>query len=550
MAPKDRPVLSARSRPMKAFKSNPQEPIPYHDRTGDMPISMLVAKFDETDINDDPVSTLQSEWRSTLKDRTGDKNLFTHEETRRDRGSRQALNLRYNGHLGSDVDGPRHSEMMLDFIESDWRDPRGTVDPADMKEMRRQQTARLKFQRIDSDAEFRTTGGGVAPQQMVRDERQAHLLVAPRWKNFEESTDGRREGLRREYSHKSAANKTSHSVTSYGDIIKDSALNVQRKTEIVSNLTDSGALGVGSSRMYHQSVPDHVVTVASYGEVPGRSMLVPSAGGGLKPHIGTIEGAVRDNRVSETMTTMYTVMTQQARKADCGSEDAENSYDQSMLNVSDRKHLEATKDMNYLWYATLADFQSDGKLTSTHRKHKSGISSARLGENTAHDGDLTNESIILTMKQSLNKSEPVSGAVGSKVNSEWSPLSTSGEHFTQRSSRMKMYSQQTNQNNQVVDAIEIGHSVAVKQYKVGAIQDKLNRQYSETTIMRGTSRETIPNRRNRVGNRYMKAGNGSTADGGIKVTTDNNTIDRHSKHPTSKYVNRDLTSDISINEFA
>lgn len=207
---------------------NVDQAMPY----GDMPPSMLMAKHEETNMGPDE-DLYDNYARTTLTDWRPDTTKFEHEEARggvnRNSGM---LQLRYYGHRG-DADDPYRPEIFDGFMGDEDRDPRGSqVDP-DMKELRCQHEARMRFQRFTPDGNESITGGGRSEAQTMADQQTLFRTVRDRLKVFTRQLDGRRNGLRREFQHASDVPKQVR-VQSYGDLIKGHALTPQRRANMVT----------------------------------------------------------------------------------------------------------------------------------------------------------------------------------------------------------------------------------------------------------------------------------------------------------------------------
>jgi hypothetical protein len=198
---------------------------------GDSAPSMLMSKFEETDIGGDE-DEYDNYARDVLVDQRPDTNKFEHEEARGGVNRRAGrLELQYYGHRGS-VDTPYRPEIFDDFMGPEDRDPRGiNVDP-DFKELRRQHAARTRFIRWAADGSDHITGGTRAERKIVADQQQLFRIARDRLKVFSRQLDGQRNPLRREYKHKSEIPKQIL-VQSYGDYIKDYALTPQRRANII-----------------------------------------------------------------------------------------------------------------------------------------------------------------------------------------------------------------------------------------------------------------------------------------------------------------------------
>ncbi len=209
---------------------NIDEAMPY----GDFAPSMLMARYEETDIGNDE-DVYDNYARDTLTDWRPDTNLMAHEEARGSNVTARTgrLDLIYGGHRGT-VDTPYVPERFDQFIGDEDRDPRGiNADGApDMKLFRGQNDERMRFIRWNADGCDNITGGARAERREIADQQAMYGAWKGRLKVFDRQIDGRREGMRRGYEHVSGVDKQVH-VQSYGDYIKDHALTPARRSAII-----------------------------------------------------------------------------------------------------------------------------------------------------------------------------------------------------------------------------------------------------------------------------------------------------------------------------
>ncbi len=200
-------------------------------RYGDMPDELLISRYDETDAGCE--NTYDDFVRDEIRDFTPDKPLFEYEEPRTGGANRAygRLELIHYGHRGK-ADTPYVPERFDGFAGVEDRDPRGTATDPDLKELRKQQEARMRFIRWDKDDSPFTTSGGISETQMMAAKQDAYRRAKSLLKTFDRSIDGRREGMRRAYSIESKIPKQIV-VQSYGDSIKDAALTPTRRVNIL-----------------------------------------------------------------------------------------------------------------------------------------------------------------------------------------------------------------------------------------------------------------------------------------------------------------------------
>lgn len=199
---------------------------------GDIPMSMLAAKYEETDDSFDHETAYHEFARVAACDNRPDRTVFAAEEPRgRNDASKGYLNLLHNGHRG-DAEPPRHPEMFLGFGPED-RDPRGIALEPNMALMARQQDARGRFINFTAENDQNITGGGRSETKAIADNMAVRNETKFRFRQFSRQLDGRREGLHRTWDNVSLLSAV-HAQSSYGDKIKDWSLNPQRRAVVIA----------------------------------------------------------------------------------------------------------------------------------------------------------------------------------------------------------------------------------------------------------------------------------------------------------------------------
>lgn len=199
---------------------------------GDMPMSLLASKFEETEDSFDHETAYHDFARVAACDNRPDRTVFAAEEPRgRNDASKGYLNLLHNGHRG-DAEPPRHPEMFLGFGPED-RDPRGVALDPNMALMARQQDARGRFINFTAENDQNITSGGRSEPKAIADNMAVRVETKHRFKQFSRQLDGRREGLHRTWDNVSLLS-TVHAQSSYGDKIKDWSLNPQRRAVVIA----------------------------------------------------------------------------------------------------------------------------------------------------------------------------------------------------------------------------------------------------------------------------------------------------------------------------
>lgn len=238
-----------------------QSPIEYSldsaMKYGDMPQALLMSKFEETDMGSEE-NLYDNYVRAEIMDRTPDKSKFEHEEPRRNT-SYGKLNLLYNGTRG-EVDTPYRPEYFDGFMGPEDRDPRGIATDPDFKQLKSQHQARNRFVRFSADSTHSITGLGRSEEKVMKDKQTINKYMKQHMKFFNRQLDGRREGLRRDYQHKSNIPKQVV-VQSYGDMVKDYALNPQKRLNVVCERA------IRNSKEYLEETNDADFQIAKYSQI-------------------------------------------------------------------------------------------------------------------------------------------------------------------------------------------------------------------------------------------------------------------------------------------
>lgn len=242
--------------------------VTYEGVYGPMPSSMLMSKFEETNMEMEPAYDDYA--RSLLTDRSPDTNYLAHEEPRQRTGAVSGkLQLQYGGHRG-EVYTPYRPEHFDGFGGPEDADPRGHVLEPDMKAYTAQQDARMRFVRFTPENDAQITGGGRSEVQTMADNQRIFRTTRDRLKVFDRQLDGRREGMRRGFAHKSTVGKHSGLVGSYGDLIKDQALTPQRRRAIICKDV------LSNSCAFRDGMSDQDFVTAKYGQMRQRRAKGPT----------------------------------------------------------------------------------------------------------------------------------------------------------------------------------------------------------------------------------------------------------------------------------
>ena len=316
-------------------------------RSGDVPSTMLMEKFEETDMGVDD-DRYDSFVRTEICNWGPDKGaLFEHEGRRGGvNASKGILQLRANGHRGSaDVEKP---EIFLGFGGPEDRDPRGiNVDP-DMKQLRRQEAARMRFHRFTPDHSDHVTGGGISEAQVMANKQTIFRFNRDRLKVFSRQIDGRREGLRRVYENKSDLQKVVISQ-SYGDYIKDYALNPQRRANLITRNI------LKDTREWRQETSDQDYQIARYSQIC-RKRKTSNTHKRVFDARASDDIAWTDNDTAKCFKAMGLLMSHMVRGKKIKSQCADGDIDmEASRYTQDRKNAPVARDLAMILRSMIAD---------------------------------------------------------------------------------------------------------------------------------------------------------------------------------------------------
>lgn len=243
-------------------------------RYGDMPSEMLMAKFDETNIDSDtyqPLEQINDHWRTTLTDMGPEPRTMEEDQPRTDNQSKAFLNFRHHGNRSEGDYDVHMPEMFLGFHGEEDREPRGgnagtnPMDP-DFKELVKQQQARMRFIKFSPDSANWVTGGMRSEAKVQADNQEMIRQSRHRWKIFDTEYDGRRTGLAMDggINAESRVMQQTALEQSYNDMLTQAAMDRRNKTTILSNKL------FRDTTEYHQNTTDHKFKVAAYGLNPQR----------------------------------------------------------------------------------------------------------------------------------------------------------------------------------------------------------------------------------------------------------------------------------------
>lgn len=329
-------------------------------RYGEMPEEALVKKREETDDLYDGEDAYENYARGIVKDWSPDAVAFESDETRRSYAGKGLINSRYYGGRGTE-NSPAHPEMFLGETDTD---PRGTnVDP-DMRLLREQSRARMRFIRFGADADNSVPESEVSNQDaFYRARILTQKMMQPRLKIFGTSKDGRREGIRREYQHKSAVNKVEEDMyrfrpgeKTFADQIADAALNPQRKTAIISNKV------IRNSKLYHNNTTDHEFAVEKYGQDGRRRKLVTEMKSRVMKNNETAFAAEDTTQAYKSIGLLMGAIVQQKHKAAQDTIRGSNAEGHDLAAEVGRKSAALERDL----LIVVREVERDGRDTGDH----------------------------------------------------------------------------------------------------------------------------------------------------------------------------------------
>mgnify|MGYP003418271010 CR=1 FL=1 len=321
---------------------------------GSMPHGMLAAKFEETDLPSEDVYNNYS--RNLLTDHTPDTNMMAYEEPHGSTDKQAGfLNFRYNGSCtrGSVYDDPYRPEYFDGFAGGDDRDPRGiNVDP-DMRELTKQEQARMRFIRLTPDGSDQVTGGGLSEAQVMANQQKVFRTVRGKLKVFDRQLDGRREGLRRVYGYKSQYSNVQGNISSYGDAITDAALTPQKRANKICQQV------LRNSTAWREETADANFAIAQYGQF-GRKRKCATTYNTVADAINGADGDFSDADASKCYKTAGILMQTIVNNKRNGMAAGDADHGQSTESVA-RKSAALTRDL----IAVTKQATVDGKFATS-----------------------------------------------------------------------------------------------------------------------------------------------------------------------------------------
>lgn len=222
-----------------------------------IPLSMFIGKYEETDF---PISDVDGYQRELLSSVGPENPTFESEKGRNAKGFDQHLQLRYEGHRGS---ATPWTEGQFTGIMGSSKDPTAegydaraaNVDP-DMKQLVKQERARMRFIRFTAENDQKITGGGRAEARAIKDRVDMDHAMASRMKIFDRQLTSMNPGRILAPSH-AAAVALATDERRFDDLDQQTTL-----------------VGVGGHRpgdiLYREAVSDQDFAIAYYGDMSRR----------------------------------------------------------------------------------------------------------------------------------------------------------------------------------------------------------------------------------------------------------------------------------------
>lgn len=235
---------------------------------GDMGMEMFPGKYEATAIVEDPYALYEAQ-RDILRDRSpDDETLFEYEETRRDKHSREILNLRHGG-ARVNTDPWASDDYDTQFHD---HDPRGylTEQPWDRhRELIEAQVRRTDFK---DDGDYSVPSAMISPYRMQRNIKGAFYWIKNRMKIFSTSKDNFHNGGIGKYKWQHASEVPLIDVEDTSSMVDQRYMDAEgriNKSSILSNIVH-----YGSKHIRVNTTSDHEVKVAQYGMIRSHRGLI------------------------------------------------------------------------------------------------------------------------------------------------------------------------------------------------------------------------------------------------------------------------------------
>lgn len=234
----------------------------YNNTFGGLDNEMIMAKAEETYMDDDPDEDITKYSRTVAADWRPDAPTFEHERPRGGTGWSGRLSMQYGGHRG-EADPPYRPEIFDGFGGPDDADPRGVATEPDMKQLRAQEQARMRFVRFAAEGSDSITGGGQSESGIAKVKQRLFKMTRDRLKIFSSQMDGRPSSRAPKQCRASTVPKQIHNK-SYGDMLPAEGGLVHRTRVIAGQI-------IRDSREFRAETLDQSVAVARYGQARRRA---------------------------------------------------------------------------------------------------------------------------------------------------------------------------------------------------------------------------------------------------------------------------------------
>jgi hypothetical protein len=218
-----------------------------------MPVSAYLKKMETTCMYEDP-EMMNNYYRSALKDLRPDKPFFESDMPRRRTYSEDRINLRLGGARSlMKPDLPDGTFLDHEFLNPD---PRGHTNMPNMRKFAEQNKIRLSRTKFSSDADNSIPGEGRHPATLIKDKDKLFNETKYRLKIFDESMDGRTNGLA-PVSKNTSVKKCLQNTTERKPMMREAMC--YNNAGYVHNLSNSVPIG-------WRRTTDHRFKISKYGQ--------------------------------------------------------------------------------------------------------------------------------------------------------------------------------------------------------------------------------------------------------------------------------------------
>jgi hypothetical protein len=319
-----------------------------------VPLDLFLNKYIETDF---PVPDVDGYQRELLSNVGVEDATFEHEKRRDSKSFDQHLKLRYDGHRGSATvytEGQFTGILGSANPAAEGYDPRpasGVSDP-DMKQLNKQERARMRFIRFTAENDNKITGGSRAEARAIADRVSMDRAMASRMKIFDRQIESMNPGRLLAPSNVAAITMTS----------RDKRFDDQdQQTTIV---------GVGGHRpgdiLYREAVSDQDFAIAYYGDMSRKRRMHAAQTGNAAQLVDVDIGIDMTRMTIHRAASLMKNISRGSTKDSLGSSvDAEF---QTSTDAANRSHGKLKAEL-FTLLASVADQSFGAHTTSAARKH-------------------------------------------------------------------------------------------------------------------------------------------------------------------------------------